>query len=364
MLAAYPLSAPSDAERQQLDPESLAFVGLVGARVPDGRKLYQALSATLRPQPPRPPSLPPALAIAPADVAEVIIGRASVAVVGGHPLHRAGRGAIGLGSRADGIRLLAGGAHQHRRDGAHGRRVLQRAARLARLRHQRRRVAACDRRRARQEEIRTTIPVPVTYRGMPAARFWEFEDARVDFGAVDAAPQDLARMLLVEFAITYGNDWFVLPIDLDVGSLCRTRSLIVTNTFGERFLIPSSRDAGAPYAAWRMFQLSTRTEFGPVAGDDPGLFLPHTLASPLESRPIEDVIFLRDEMANMAWAVERIVESAIERPRNRFEEARDDVRRRRRRRPAAEASRAIGWRPRHPTTGCRCSRCRPTAGCA
>jgi hypothetical protein len=40
---------------------------------------------------------------------------------------------------------------------------------------------------------------------MPAARFWEFEDARVDFGAVDAAPQDLARMLLVEFAITYGK---------------------------------------------------------------------------------------------------------------------------------------------------------------
>ena len=47
-------------------------------------------------------------------------------------------------------------------------------------------------------------------------------------------------MLLVEFAITYGNDWFVLPIDLDVGSLCRTRLLIVTNTFGERFLIRSS----------------------------------------------------------------------------------------------------------------------------
>ncbi len=51
-----------------------------------------------------------------------------------------------------------------------------------------------------------------------------------------------------------------------------------------------------------------------------GLFLPHILGSTLEGRPIEDVIFLRDEMANMAWAVERIVESAIERPRNRFEE--------------------------------------------
>ena len=36
---------------------------------------------------------------------------------------------------------------------------------------------------------------------MPAARFWEFEDAQVDFGSVDAGPTDLARMLLVEFAL-------------------------------------------------------------------------------------------------------------------------------------------------------------------
>jgi len=48
--------------------------------------------------------------------------------------------------------------------------------------------------------------------------------------------------------------------------------------------------------------------------------LPHTLMTTVESRPIEDVLFLRDEMANMAWAVERVVESPIERPLNRFEE--------------------------------------------
>jgi hypothetical protein len=32
-------------------------------------------------------------------------------------------------------------------------------------------------------------------------RFWEFEDARVDFGSVDAGPTDFIRMLLVEFAL-------------------------------------------------------------------------------------------------------------------------------------------------------------------
>ena len=44
-------------------------------------------------------------------------------------------------------------------------------------------------------------------------------------------------MLLVEFALAYGNDWFVIPIEVDVGSLHRTRSLVVTDTFGVRTLI-------------------------------------------------------------------------------------------------------------------------------
>ena len=89
---------------------------------------------------------------------------------------------------------------------------------------------------------------------MPAARFWEFEDAQVDFGSVDAGPTDLVRMLLVEFALAYGNDWFVIPIELEVGSLCRTRSLVITDTFGIRTLIKPSSELGEPYASWRMFQ--------------------------------------------------------------------------------------------------------------
>ena len=42
---------------------------------------------------------------------------------------------------------------------------------------------------------------------MPAARWWEFEDASVDFGAVDTAPDDLGRLLVTEFATVFGNDW-------------------------------------------------------------------------------------------------------------------------------------------------------------
>ena len=48
-------------------------------------------------------------------------------------------------------------------------------------------------------------------------------------------------------------------------------------------------------------------------------FLPPALLKCLESRPIEEVLFLRDEMANLAWAIERVVESPAERPLSRFE---------------------------------------------
>src|SRR5437870_3853488 len=100
------------------------------------------------------------------------------------------------------------------------------------------------------------LPTPVTFRGMPAPRLWEFEDARVNFGRVEANPQDLARLLLVEFGLVYGNDWFVIPIELDAGSLCRIGALVVANTFGERMLISSSTEVDGPDPSWRMFALS------------------------------------------------------------------------------------------------------------
>jgi hypothetical protein len=71
-----------------------------------------------------------------------------------------------------------------------------------------------------------------------------------------------------------------------------------------------------------MFQLSSVPAAGTTATvKDGNLFLlPPSLAQSLESEPIEEVLFLRDEMANMAWGVERVIESATERPLNRFEE--------------------------------------------
>ena len=157
----------------------------------------------------------------------------------------------------------------------------------------------------------TFLPAPVTFRGMPADRFWEFEDARVNLAQVEADPQDLARALLVKFALEYSNDWLVVPVELTIGSLCQVQSLVVTNTFGERLLIPHTSQVDGANSPWRMFALS---------GDTRQLFfLPPVLGPSLQGPPLEEVLFLRDEMANVAWGVERVVASAAGSPLDRFE---------------------------------------------
>ncbi len=160
--------------------------------------------------------------------------------------------------------------------------------------------------------VRTLLPAPATFAGMPSARWWEMEDSRISFGRITAERPDLARMLLVEFASVYGNDHFVVPIDVPVGSLVRVDSVVVTDTFGERFLI---EPASAP-ARWGLYRPSR-----PDGGSEAVLVVLPTVVDTLHSRPIEETVLLRDEMANLVWGVESTVASAAGRPVDRLSEA-------------------------------------------
>ncbi len=155
----------------------------------------------------------------------------------------------------------------------------------------------------------TLIPAPVTFKGMPAPRYWQLEDASVDIGAVDAGPADTARLMLREFALIYGNDWFVVPIPVTVGAVAHVTSLVVTDTFGITQTIPhysATPDGGR----WRIFAIS---------GDaiDYRLILPPVLARGLDSQPQEQVLLVRDDAASMAWGVEKIVAGASGTPIDR-----------------------------------------------
>ncbi len=65
------------------------------------------------------------------------------------------------------------------------------------------------------------MPTIARYPGMPADRYWEFEDGRVNFGMLGAAKNDLARLAVLEYALVFGNDWFTLPVTLPVNALYR-----------------------------------------------------------------------------------------------------------------------------------------------
>jgi hypothetical protein len=157
-------------------------------------------------------------------------------------------------------------------------------------------------------------PTPVRFGGMPSPRYWEFEDARFDFGNVDAAGHDLGRLLLVQFATLFGNDWCLVPVPLDVGTVTALDHVIVTDVFGRSFAMSPAGEA-----QWDLF-----SHYAPASHVERGgegvperhlagaaLLLPPTLGGTLDSEALELVHLLRDEMANLAWGVERYHESPL-----------------------------------------------------
>lgn len=163
------------------------------------------------------------------------------------------------------------------------------------------------------------LPCPVTYPGMPAPRWWEFENGTVDFGSSEMGDRDVGRLLLAEFVMTWGNDWFMVPLDVPTGSLCRITDLLVTDTFGvtSRILPQSFHSPN-----WRMNDLSQATPpplNHPITGQF--LFVPPVLPVSHQAPPVEDVLFLRDEMANMAWAIEKTLPDWLGRPQQTIDQA-------------------------------------------
>jgi hypothetical protein len=154
------------------------------------------------------------------------------------------------------------------------------------------------------------LPGHVTFRGMPASRWWDFEDGVTDFGALTPEKVDLATLLVMEFALVFGNDWFVVPVPTGVGSLSQVTTLLVTDSFGVRTVVEptESLPIGDGGPVWSLFKLTGDGERSPY------LLLPPRLGVVMEGEPLEDVLFLRDDMAAMAWAVEHRLQGPMDAP--------------------------------------------------
>jgi hypothetical protein len=315
---AYPMARPSAAERATLDDASRRFLDVVAARAADGALLYQVLRPALPADQGGRSELPARPAVDPTDRAAVLAAVADwfgwcrqlvTQPADGEVAWERDRMEYAFSvsfETAGGEVVLSAPEYTEGRLDWHA--FVRRAGDSLRA-------SGAPPPTTRLTVGRSVVPSPVSYPGMPAPRWWEMEDARIDFGGIEAGPSDLLRMLFVEFATVYGNDWFLLPVDgVPVGSLLTLSSVQVTDTFGGQTVLPPFTRSGVG-GVWAMFQVSA-TDGSRAANL---LLLPPSVTTTLESPPVEDVLFLRDEMANMAWAVERTVASPSGRPLDRHE---------------------------------------------
>jgi len=307
-LAAYPLAPLPAADLDLIDDDSRVFLQMIQGRALDGDALYAALLPTLRP-PSGAPTLPALPAVSGADTPKVIstglayltwyetlfsLPNAGERAWSGERMEYAfAVSAQGTGGE---IVLTAPGYADGRLDW-YDLDLDRSGASLGNV-----------------SELPAAVPVdlsvqpaPVTFKGMPAHRFWEFEDAQVDLGALDISTSDLPRLLLMEFAFLHGNDWFIMPWPLAVGTLARVTSLKVTDTFGDVKEITPSKDLDPSFSMFHLTEIGATAQT-PAAPFKDLLFMAPTVHGGLGGRVLEDVVLARDEMANLAWAIERKVE--------------------------------------------------------
>ena len=68
------------------------------------------------------------------------------------------------------------------------------------------------------------VPLPATF-AVPRTLL-ELEDARIDYGSIDASPADLARLVLVRFATVFSDDWLVQPVRVPIGGASANRVVL------------------------------------------------------------------------------------------------------------------------------------------
>ncbi len=150
------------------------------------------------------------------------------------------------------------------------------------------------------------IPAPIQFDGMPHTRWWTFEEGRTHFGDIDPDTTDVNKLLLIEFGLVYANDWFLMPFTVPAGTIANVKGMAVTNVFGERTWIEASGSGDdEDWQRWSMYALNTKGQEDIPA--DLSLVVLPSVPKIQQSQPFDSVRFIRDEMANMVWAIETTI---------------------------------------------------------
>ncbi|RAJ81880.1 hypothetical protein CLV59_104105 [Chitinophaga dinghuensis] len=152
--------------------------------------------------------------------------------------------------------------------------------------------------------LQTVIPQPATFAGAPNARLWQFEDGNIDLGNIQADATDISKVIFTEYALLYNTDWMVAPMPVKTGTLSEIKGIVVTDVFGEQtFVQPALQGETGNWRAWGMYNLTVAGPNNNLPADTRLLLAPATVKT-MESTPVEEVHFVRDEMSNHVWAVE------------------------------------------------------------
>ena len=165
------------------------------------------------------------------------------------------------------------------------------------------------------------MPVRVSFAAMPERRLFAFEDSKLDLAGMQVEKDDLVRMMIIDFSLVSGGDWFTIPINMELGELCWVNYLTVKDVFGVQTTIDNNKGqflGTDPLRVWDVFKIRNQ-HVSDFQAPEHFLYLAPSATFRQESRPLEELLFLRDEYANMVWAIEKIVCNEMGKPTDGFD---------------------------------------------
>lgn len=176
------------------------------------------------------------------------------------------------------------------------------------------------------------LPIRVSYAAMADKRLFSFEDSKLELAMMEVDQSDLIKLMMIDFSLTVDNDWFTIPLEMELGELCWVNKVFVKDVFGITTIINNDQNTGQylnanPLKMWDTFKirpsnlLKQRGDNGEALykKEEHFLYLPPVTAFKQESKPLEELLFLRDEHANMVWGIEKTVRNEIGKPTNGYD---------------------------------------------
>jgi len=152
------------------------------------------------------------------------------------------------------------------------------------------------------------VPTVLTFAGMPSARWWGIEEGQVNLSAINPHMTDLTTLMVMEFTLQYGNDWFLIPIDNEIGSWTDISEMVITTSFGDKIDINPADASGWKFMDQTVVNQQTA---------DQRVLMPASSVDIADGPHEIATMFAIDEMNNVAWCIEQTVLSEMGDPTNR-----------------------------------------------